>query len=84
MADGWTTEWRRDGSGGRWRVWKGRMAFLFLAGDGRWHWSIADSRHVRLSEENFATEGEARAALGEALGEGPGAWEGWDSDFALR
>jgi hypothetical protein len=78
MADGWTTDWRRDGSGNTWRVWRGRMLFLFLGSDGRWRWSVADSRHVRISDESFPTEGEAEAALGEALDEAGG----WGAEFA--
>ena len=67
MADQRITDWRRDGSGNFWRVWKGRVLFLFLANGGRWHRSASDARRTAPSEENFATEGEAEAALREAL-----------------
>src|SRR5262245_51862535 len=87
MAHHRVTDWRRDGSGNRWRVWKGRMLFLFPSGDGRWRWSVSDARRTTLSEENFATEGEAEAALREALhegpGEGPSGAEGHSGEVAL-
>jgi hypothetical protein len=87
MAEQRSTEWRRDGSGNFWRVWRGRMLFLFLRND-RWHWSVADSRQTRLSEESFATRGEAEAALRDALAGGPGeepsGAEGRSGELALR
>jgi hypothetical protein len=48
------------------------MLILHLSGEGRWHWCVSDARRTRLSEGNFATEGEAEAALRSALREGPG------------
>ena len=83
MADQRSTDWRRDGSGNSWRVWRGRMLILFLAHDGRWHWSVSDARRTALSEESFATEREAEAGLREGPG-GPSGAEGRSGEVALR